>query len=172
MACSNGSVSDTVYVVQDKSMGDDECLQYAVPGLSSSLVSGNMGHLFFMKSRSPNSLFMELYNEKVLLPFFDTVRFIKHLSSTLSGDDSDVHNIQIVFFLDGEDKLLDVYRSDAVAGGKFEKVTIVKLPPSFTSKTRPLDVENNHDSKKKTIGKIKEVHVHEDLIWLIFVRDA
>jgi hypothetical protein len=166
LVCSNGDVSDSVYVIQDKSMEKNDCLHYTVLGLSSSQISGSQGHIFIMESRSPNHRFMELYNEKVLFPFFDTIRLTDHCSrmDSVEPDDNNSRDTPIVYFLDGEDQQLDIYRSDEVADRmKFERVTIVKLPPSATSKTQPLDVGKKHDSKKKSIRANTEVHIDERL---------
>jgi hypothetical protein len=143
LVCSNGDVSESVYVISDKTMGEDECLHKAVPALSSSIIAGTIGHLFIMKSRSPNHLFMEMYNKFILFPFFDNIRLTDQASRNygVESDDSNSRDTPIVFFLDGEDKQLDVYRSDEVAASmEYERVCIVKLPPSSTSKTQPLDV--------------------------------
>ena len=64
-----GQLSPNVYLIEDDTIGPDECHWYKVPGLSSDNSVGGYGFVTFCKNRSGNDKFFELYIDVVILPF-------------------------------------------------------------------------------------------------------
>ena len=74
MSNSFGQMSPNAYMIEDDTIGPDECHWYKVAGLSSDNSVGGCGFIAFCKKRSGNDNFFELYIDNVILPFVTSCR--------------------------------------------------------------------------------------------------
>ena len=74
MSNSFGQMSPNAYMIEDDTIGPDECHWYKVDGLSSDNSVGGYGFIAFCKNRSGNDKFFELYIDNVILPFVTECR--------------------------------------------------------------------------------------------------
>jgi hypothetical protein len=153
-----GDSSDSVYIIQDPDMDADECVHYVVPGLSSSLIAGALGHIFVMKSRAANVKFNQMYIEFVFVPFTVDIRRNLQISKDIDApvdsdrddEDDSLCGDRILFTFDGEPvQLAGFFDEDFIEYCSSNRIIALKLAASCTAIQQPLDAGNKFDSKKK-----------------------
>jgi hypothetical protein len=162
---SYGNISETVYIIQDPNMHDEDCKHYVVRDLGSSMLNATHGHIFVMKSRAANMKFNDLYFRKVIIPYINDIRTTFRLSKDIHFDadeaseeeDEEYSDVPVLFTFDGEKVQLDGFMSPELLDFCTKSyISMVKLAASCTKIQQLLDACKKFDSKKKAMRAVKD----------------
>jgi hypothetical protein len=156
MLISAGGINaEPIYHLADDSMDPGELETYEIPGLGIGTNLESKGHLVFSSTRAGNVPFFRWFTLNILVPFVQAVRRKRGLL------DSSPAFLQ----MDGESIQIQCYEDpEVLAVLELNNIVIGKGPASTSSKTQAADAGDCFRGSKKTLKKIDDESVADDIV--------
>lgn len=144
--CAAGTAAPPVWVVADKSMGDDDFYVEKIPGMSTNGLSDDPGYICFTKTRCCNKSFYRWYIKEVVTPFIAQKRVTWSLP-----------DMRGFVYCDGEAKQIEAFQEELMLQLLRDlNIDLGKTPASCSGICQSSDVSNFFKAAKKHCQFIDE----------------